>query len=187
MLMMIWQKSDLKRGQRIGTPRFLPLRHGADDDLVEEWFGKRAEHWYGKTLFGQSTHLCAKQPKVSFIDAEMMECFACVCVQYAVEAPERVKKKKKPSGWFSSWFSSSDDEEDIEVETESKGRGIFLHGLCFLHVWHMLVLSDLCYTVWLSDAQMSEREGEKLGHVGRKRSTQCKWMLPFIYFWCVLR
>lgn len=36
---------------------------------------------------------------------------------------------------------------------------IFLHGLCFACVWHMLVLSDLYYTVWLSDAQTSEREG----------------------------
>ncbi|KAK7492082.1 hypothetical protein BaRGS_00016746 [Batillaria attramentaria] len=38
---------------------------------------------------------------------------------YSIEAPEKAKKKKRSSGWFSSWFAS-DDEEDIEVETESK-------------------------------------------------------------------
>nr|KAG5703288.1 hypothetical protein BaRGS_025530 [Batillaria attramentaria] len=40
-------------------------------------------------------------------------------LEYSIEAPEKAKKKKRSSGWFSSWFAS-DDEEDIEVETESK-------------------------------------------------------------------
>ncbi|KAK3591108.1 hypothetical protein CHS0354_035920 [Potamilus streckersoni] len=30
-------------------------------------------------------------------------------------APERVKKKKKEKGWFSSWFGGSSDEEDVEI------------------------------------------------------------------------
>ncbi|KAL3882618.1 hypothetical protein ACJMK2_028943 [Sinanodonta woodiana] len=31
-------------------------------------------------------------------------------------APERVKKKKKEKGWFSSWFGGSSDEEDVEIK-----------------------------------------------------------------------
>ena len=65
-------------------------------------------------------------------------------MQYSVEAPERVKKRKKSSGWFSSWFSSSDDEEDIEVETESKGKGLFFMGCAFVVTQTGLSRPRLC-------------------------------------------
>lgn len=102
-----------------------------------------------------------------------MECFACVCVQYAVEAPERVKKKKKPSGWFSSWFSSSDDEEDIEVETESKGRGIFL----FFFMGYALCVCDArrscqIYTIlfdYLMHRHQRERGGRETSTCGQQK------------------
>lgn len=41
-----------------------------------------------------------------------------LCCQFAGEAPDRAKRTvKKKTGWFSSWFGSS-DEDDVTVEVD---------------------------------------------------------------------